>query len=315
MEFNLYYNNNQNCLQRVLSAMLIRKNIDPNQLWYQSGIYYTDSNDASSWEINPYFMEYDYFLKNMGIECSSFLLPTSEDTISKIKEYINKDNTIGVYVDISELPYCLYYQKEHESHAIEIIEIKKDIVTLCDHYYNYYGTISLQQLHLAIRSYIEHISNLCTIFFLSIDQDIKINVAECINNNIEVMNGKKIGTYSLKKEGSIGLSAIPKVRSKIISLLNLEHPDKFSYLDKLFKDIKEIAYSRYNFNVFLDSHQYSIDSEYSTELSNNWSVIANLILKSAVTNKTEIVLPNIEKRFNNIIDQEGNRLIRLEKLI
>lgn len=315
MEFNLYYNNNQNCLQRVLSAMLIRKNVDPNQLWYQSGIYYLDSSDVNTWEINPYFMEYDYFLEKMGIQCSSFLLPTSEDTVCKIKEHINKNNTIGVYVDISELPYCLYYQKEHESHAIEIIEIQKDVVTICDHYYNYYGTISLQQLHLAISSYTEHISSLCTTFFVSVNQDLKINVVECINRNIEVMHGKKIGNYSVKKEGYVGLKAIPELKNKIISLLNLEHPDKFSYLDKLFKDVKEIAYSRYNFNVFLDSHQCSIDSEYSTELSNNWSVIANLILKSAVTNKTDIVLPNIEKRFNSIIDQEETRIILLEKFI
>ncbi|ATF15814.1 hypothetical protein A616_28845 [Brevibacillus brevis X23] len=306
METTLYKNNFQNCFQLVVSSMLSRQRVPVEYIWNQAGLYISD--EQAKWYLTPYYWNLRSYLKTIGIQYFESNVDDTTLILETIQEILSKRLSVGVMVDIFELPYSMYYQEYHDSHTVEIVGIDGTEFEIFDHYYRYQGKIELSQLCRAINSYFEHFPpDNYLLFYLDATNfsEMLIDTELIISNNMMVMKGNAIRDYIDKKANQIvGLDAIPVLKNKVLSLLRLNEEDAEPHLDNMFKDIKEISFSRYNFFIFLKKLTVVDFFEYLEEASQGWGVTANMILRAKVTGEYESMSLRISNRFDRLLEQE-----------
>jgi Butirosin biosynthesis protein H, N-terminal len=310
LNFTLYHNNHMNCSDLVILAMLKRRNVDVVTLRVQTGLSFVSLKDYS-WKLSPYYKDI-LFEKNINYQVVN--LSSGKEAIPIINEKLNSGFTVGINVDICELPYSMYYQRGHDLHKIEVIGIENDKAIVCDHYYQYYGQLELRILCKAIDSCRDFIdSNYSQVFYIDPERTDDFDTNQIILENIDVLEGKKL--YNLKnfpENGFIGLEALPHIKMMILSLIKKDFDQKADIIENLFKDLQEVSFSRYNFHTFLKNVSKHELSEYIEEASQSWSVLANLLLKASLSGKYDEMVERIENRINRIIEIENQNLERLK---
>ncbi|MBU8772126.1 BtrH N-terminal domain-containing protein [Cytobacillus oceanisediminis] len=305
--FKLYRYNYHNCIIHTISAMLLRAGVRVPYLWGQSGLLFDKNNSF----ITPYYRQYHHHLEIYhGIKWYESKCLTSIDFVQQIREILNEKTSVGVEVDIFELPYCNYFQGHHEGHAIEILGIEDEQFLISDHYYHFHGLIDFNTILNAIQSFDDYFP----------EQDAKIyhfNVQEHLNkvysdadlyqlvlDNYNVMNGNSIEEWRNLNEAVVGLNAIQFIKERITSLLSSSTQENREALVNNYYRIREIANSRYNFFQFLELYfKDKAAQEYHT-LSKSWSVLGNMLVRLGINKTFDEFSPRIEKRLLKINEQE-----------
>ncbi|MGA5691405.1 BtrH N-terminal domain-containing protein [Cytobacillus pseudoceanisediminis] len=325
LSFTLYQNNYHNCGRLATSAMLKRLNVPLNKIWGQSGLFY--KVNESGFKISPYFRHIISEFENYGIFLTEERFTDFKECYKAIKRLIDSGKTVALETDIYELPYCIYYQDHHELHEIEIVDIVGDELIICDHYYHYYGPIKFLELEKNFNSCRDHITHAtCKIYSFEVNYELLyknelFNFKRVIDENLKVMSGVPVGdlieesTKENNKEVYIGISAIEPIGKIIEKAVQMDKEAAAWQLYEVYRELKETANSRYNFHVLLNSYSFPQVGSAFSEISQDWSVAANLTTRSMVTENFENLYPRIKSRFEKVIRKEESVLKELDSLL
>lgn len=306
MNDSLYKNNFQNCLELVISAMLLKKNIDPCSIWNQSGLFYKELEEE--WILTPYYWRIEPYLKSNGIDYSERHYTDETKLMTDVKEMMNLGISIGLMLDVHELPYSMYFQEYHDIHAIEMVKFDNDVFEIYDHYYHYHGTIDLYQLLKAIQSYRDFFEkDMIHFFYIDAQNKKLITPEEIIMNNFSVMSGKALKDLAEKASGGyVGLSAAPHIKNMVLQILEFNHsnPDAEYLINDMFKDLKELSFSRQNYYDFLNHTAKFEFASAVQEASQSWAVTANMVLLASVSGDYKGMMPRITKRLDRSFEHE-----------
>ncbi|MBG9941027.1 hypothetical protein ABE237_21475 [Brevibacillus formosus] len=305
MSYTLYRNNFQNCLELVVSSMLIRNNIPPYKIWNQAGLFFKELEEG--WLLTPYYWSIKRYMIQNGIDYTEEYYKSVNDLISGLVNVVASGHSVGVLLDVFELPYSMYHQEYHDVHAIEIVQVQNHVFEIYDHYYHYHGHLEIEQLKKAINSYMDFYEKEKTHYFYIKAQNNKfIRKDEVILNNFSVMNGNHIKDLVEKASngGYVGLSAAPYIKDTILQLLNYDKDEVEYSINDMFKDLKEISFSRQNYYDFLNKISTVKFASDVQEASQSWAVTANMILLANVSGDQKGMIPRIVKRIDRSFEHE-----------
>ena len=153
----IFRNNYLNCSQLTIAAMLLRKGIQIDRIWRQAGLVYR-SQDQGFILMGSFKHFREDILQHNGIHLEEIFYTEEELDlyINRVFKQHPSNGTVSVSLDIFELPYCPFYEREHGYHTLEVLEVKGDHVVVSDHAYSYHGTLSKDHLMKAARSIYDH---------------------------------------------------------------------------------------------------------------------------------------------------------------
>lgn len=317
----LYRNKHHNCLNLVISAILLRNKVRIEYLWGQAALVINEDDYIDF--VTPYYTEWgNYFSQYHGIQLyeKNFLKP--QEYIYEICKILKVKKSVGVEVDVYELPYCIHYKTQNNFHAIEIIGVNGDKFEICDHYFNYHGNLTFKQFELALTSYLTNFPE-CTPIIYDFDIEKHLtkkyehdDLIQAVKNNINIMKGNDISFFnSNKKNKFLGVNTFPVLVERLTHIFSVPKKDSQEVLIDFYYSLKEIANSRYNFYQFLKMFSQNLIAEEYLNVANSWLVAANLLLRAEASGNHAEFLPRIGKRFNFIFEKEVENLEMLENLI
>ncbi|MGN7471964.1 hypothetical protein [Brevibacillus sp. SAFN-007a] len=324
MSSNLVYKNPYlNCSQLVVSAMLNREGIPIVHLWKQAGLLYQETEKGVI--LTPYYQNLRTDIKvhnEISLFERNYLESEYLSYLEDFKNALIKDGvTVGVTCDIYELPYCIYYQKTHEIHMIEIIKFQEGAVEICDHYYHYQGWIAIEQLERAIFSVFENtVSSTCKLIYMNPEEQLskdkikEVDVKKVVEDYIKVMEGNPLYRFVRYEGALIGLEAIPKIKEGVLKWVEDNGERAFQIFDVYYKHLKEVGNSRYHMYRLLNYYNWD-EAELFLESYQCWTVLANMICRMHVTGKTTGMKERIGYRFDRVYEQESKNLMLLQQKV
>lgn len=304
----LYRNNHHNCINLTICGILFKRGVSIDYLWGQAALV-IDQNDLFT-QITPYYLDWDYYLYTYhDIVWNKYSFDTLQEHIECICHLLSKRISVGVDVDIYKLPYSIHYEKVHDFHAIEIIDVVGDKFEVCDHYFHYHGYLDFKDYLHALSSYVEQYSDTPSIFYFDIDKHFskeytKHDLFRVIKDNVNVMKGFSTDLSVKSGQLYLGAQAFPFLIDKIDSIFTLRDDKIKSDLVSLYYSFKEISNSRFNFQQIVKRFNEDMLAKEFDFLVNSWSVIANLLLKAQTSENYAYFQSKISKRLESTIEKE-----------
>lgn len=317
MNFTIHNDVYHNCQNVTISAMLKRLGVSLEYIWGQAGLLYKDMGKLT---IHPFYRDVvEDFSKYYGIQYFEKQIIDTDQFLSEICLLVKLGHTIGIELDVFELPYCMQYRSKHILHAVEVVDVVDDEFVICDHYYKYHGQMNYQSIKSALLSCLKHLDkNHHNLHYFEVDVSREFshsisNLVRVVSDNHNVMIGNPIGFLrNIKDDAYVGINAIPEIRNKTRELLML--PDQEPLRSFHFM-IKEIANSRYHFHMFLKGFSQPFIAEEIREVCEHWTVIANLLLRGYVIGNPNEILPRVEKQFEYVVDKESKSIEQMNQLL
>lgn len=306
----LFFSQHYNCYRLVVAAMLNRRNINTLSIWKIIGTHF-DRN--AKYIIHPRPVNIIKELKIYGITLKNKYF----ENFNEMYSYLNKNllnETIGVELDAFYLPYCIHYKKSHYSHSLEVIKIDNEKVYVCDHFFNYQGSISLKVLEESVEYRAENLrENEYSVFTICIGESIE--KVDCLELTYLALKGEL--NYENKTYNSVsGIKAIDAFKQEILAVINSDDDDFIKeYIDNIYEQIKEMSNSRYHFSNYLKECHNNCDWQTVRLASQSWGVLGHILLKSVVRSNYNIDIERVSSIFKKIYRYESTTLNNLNNLI
>lgn len=303
----LYYSPYHNCKRLILTAMLLRDGINESIMWNKIGFHFNEYFDKY---VYPYPITIEEELKSLGYDYKHLSLYSYNDFESKISKILKSNKTVAIYVDIFELNYTIYFKKQHHKHSVEIWKVDEENYYIYDHYYQFEGSISKESLKSAVYSLD---SQKFTLFFLN-------KTKHFPDSNVLKFNSKSLSgdlSYSCQNKYSIvGIFGIKDFINKILNdFSNEELYLKNQYFKNYYPVLKELSYSRYHFSKYLEYEGFEEISDVYLDVSQNWSIVANILLIGNVSQNYKKILPRITRILESTFQKEKLALELLNSII
>ncbi|MBJ8030424.1 hypothetical protein [Bacillus cereus group sp. N21] len=305
----LFKSNYHNCSQLVTAAMLSRHKIPVEQIWKQAGLIFGNTDNElilmSSFRI---LAEDIYKYNGIKLEKNSYPYGDYEEYVKKVFEENILDTTFAASLDVFELPYCHYYQREHEYHIVEVIKAEEDDLIICDHFYHYYGKLSKAQFKKAAYSVYKNTARQENVykFIKEVNFKNEVDIVSVLDENLKAMEGH---TIQLEFEDTmVGLQSIPHMKEHFMQIFKEDFNTARPVLDGYFTGLKDIANSRYHLATFLKSFDDKEESKALIESYQDayqcWAVLANLIARMFVSKRLDGMEERVSKRFDKAYELE-----------
>ncbi|EML6324650.1 hypothetical protein QCQ60_004970 [Bacillus cereus] len=312
-----------NCSQLVIASMLKQTGINIDLMWKQAGFLYDNSEDKEI--ISPYYQDLKSdFSENNNVKIFEHYYKGDEYLVyiaTILDLVVNQKISVGVALDVYELPYCRHYQKRHAYHIAEITGYKDGTLEICDHTYRFQGYYPITLIEKAIYSIYQHTNEItCKLVYVIPNQNQKyfhknLDVTNVLKDYYQIMMGKPIFNFLQFKNAYIGLEAISFLKEDVlnwISSMSTETLDIFNV--RYYQSLKEVGFSRYHMFQFLN-HFNLQEANCFKESYQNWTVLGNMIARMYVTGKMSGLKDRINHRFNRLYEQEKYTLSSIEKLL
>ncbi|MCP1311558.1 BtrH N-terminal domain-containing protein [Paenibacillus tyrfis] len=321
MHFTLYRSQRHNCSHLTIAAMLKRLGFSVESIFNQSGLV-VKGNSHKDFYITPYYKDiFEVIEENMGVKHKKLIFKDFDSVSLKIKEMLNNGQTISLKSDIFELPYCHHYQKQHDLHRFEIVgyDYTENLYEFCDHYFYHHGFISEETLTSAIESTRKTYNfNDTTIDYFEIDDSNKIKPQNDLFKVVAANYKHMIGDLDFKNTEDIvvvGLSGIETIKIIINDVFGLEHIKAQPYIDKLYRQFKEIGNSRYHFHLYLMLHNQKSTASKLLDAAQSWTVAANLIMHAYFKGEFDNYKQRVINRIDHICSQEQQNITAMQEFV
>ncbi|MDQ0272969.1 BtrH N-terminal domain-containing protein [Cytobacillus purgationiresistens] len=320
MEFTIYKNKYHNCRNATISAMLKRLGVKLDYLWYQAGLYYKELPEKLVF--SPYYRELPAdFKQNHGINYNEEFVVDVNEFTQKLIHLVKSGHHTAIMVDIFHLPYSFYYNQNHDFHDIEVIEIRQDKAIICDHYYQYYGELSIADIRKAINSTKENFGfHECILYYFTLNDYSKNeynsnDLLKVVKDNKYALLGEKKDDFSYfygVEDSITGIQTLPIIYNKILSIFKLPQNEANLLLSEIYKEFKDISNSRYNLYIYLKNFSKDTLSKHFFELSQKWGITANLILRASLSQDITSLKDKVLKYILEIEQYEKMSVIKLD---
>ncbi|KYD04432.1 hypothetical protein B4102_3278 [Heyndrickxia sporothermodurans] len=311
----VYHSPYYNCKNLLITAAIKRKGYSIEGLWKKVGFHFDPYSDFI---ITPYYLSLEDELNSYGFSLNTYYYKDANEFYDALHNYINNQIIVGVGLDLYELPYSMYYNEEHQNHAVEVIGYEEGNFIVLDHYYNYFGNIPEAAFDKAIKSNLENNQQSLQIYFINdnVKENRTENTKEIINENILALEGKR--KYINQSDTSItGISGILNFKNRLINefsrVPSSEQKDEIHEL--VYPVIKEISYSRYHFKTFIGLLGDEYLSEKLHDISQNWSVLGHLLLKANLSKNYDKMLTRIDNKLEDLYEKENNAVELLQQFM
>jgi hypothetical protein len=278
----IYYNNYQGCYELLVSSLLKNAGLNEKLFWYQSRIYYNIdervlySSDYGNNIFELLWNEYD------GVKLSFKNFSHVDKLVNDLIKQLSA-GSIGLFVDLFELPYCVYYGVFHETHTIEIVSFDKnlDSFLIVDHYYKFKGYVSLNIIRKCLQSYMSQLKKEISYFFVEVTNS---NLDRYLN-----VDDRLICNYISDEQFS---SSFQGIFEDLALLKNVFGQDKFiSQIERISTYLKRFSGSQKMVSVYIGeilnvTNRSFVDIENLEFLKNEYkksseiiNLIANILMK------------------------------------
>lgn len=317
----LYKNHHHNCLHVTVSGILLRDNVRIDYLWGQAGFKIEEHELFTL--VTAYHTQWtEYLEKYHGVIWNQHYFNEPKEYVTEVKKLLKHKKSVGVELDLYALPYCIHYEKLHDFHAIEIVDMQEDKFVVCDHYFQYHGYLEIKHFCNALYSCMNYFQNSQPkLFYYNTENHFlkkykQSDLEKEVTDNVKVMKGILISSPNKGTQAVyLGVKAFPVLIEKFKSIFSLPLQEAKPLLIPQYYGIKEIADSRFNFGEVLKKYaQDSIANEYQI-LANSWAIVANLLLRAHESENHAEYFHRIQKRLENLFIQEMETLNKLEEMI
>ncbi|SDW03534.1 Butirosin biosynthesis protein H, N-terminal [Marininema mesophilum] len=315
-EVTAYVDSNKNCFHLVLAAILERNGIHPDYAWNQAGLYYEESENH--WKMTPYFESVDNCLR--GVKVISEKFSCNDRLLDRLDDLLTRGQNVVVPVDIYELPYSMYYREQHNPHSIEMLRLEDGSYHICDHFFQFIGTLSRSDLKKTLDAYNSHCLPDITFSYLQISEnELKLpdieDATTIIKKNCAIMEGVLLDGMESLGSGIYGFGVIVRLIKKLDEMLSLEESAAKDLMEEMYCDIKEVAYSRDNYSAFLKRMGLGQLTSPVEEAAQCWRAASNMLLRAKVAGNHEGMKPRIFKRLERVQEQERLVVEQMENFL
>ncbi|EGQ3776042.1 hypothetical protein GH131_10425 [Staphylococcus pseudintermedius] len=306
----LFFSQYYNCYRLVVAAMLNRRDINTLSIWKIIGTHF-DRN--AKYIIHPRPVSITNELKIYGVTLKNKYFDNFNQMYAYLTDHL-LNGTIGIELDAFYLPYCIHYKKSHYSHSLEIIKIDKEKVYICDHFFNYQGSISLKALEESVEYRAENLRrNEYSLFTICIGESIEKK--DCLELTYLALKGEL--NYENKTYNSVsGIKAINAFNQEILAVINSKDDDFIKeYIDNIYEQIKEMSNSRYHFSNYLKECHTNCDWQPVRLASQSWGILGHILLKSAISSNSDIDITRVNSIFKKIYRYESIIINNLNNVI
>ncbi|CAM4464530.1 BtrH N-terminal domain-containing protein [Paenibacillus tarimensis] len=319
MDFTLYNETRFNCFHVCVAAALLRKKVDTVPLFTQSGYLVTKIDDGVV--INPYYKNIDQVIRErtyMYLESGRW--NNKEDYEAAILEYLAENQSVIMEADLYYLPFSPYKEQLHANHCIELIGYKNKEFEYCDHYYNCHGTLSLQEMSQVIEYSMGGLlgGELHTHYLRPRDphnQAVNVPLAreQVFLDNVKAMLDQDMPSIPGSVRGLPAVSASQDIIREIGQIGDTAFQTKL--LKRFADELREVSHTRYHLQRYLASvgEQQLADAYAAAEQS--WMVIANLIIKSYLSDYNSTYEKRILSRLQRVLEQETYSIMLIQELL
>ncbi|MGM0756553.1 MULTISPECIES: hypothetical protein [Bacillus] len=314
----IFRNNYLNCSQLTIAAMLLRKGIKIDRIWRQAGIVYR-SQDQGFILMGSFKHFREDILQHNGIHLEEIFYTEEELDlyINRVFKQHPSNGTVSVSLDIFELPYCPFYEREHGYHTLEVLEVKGDHVVVSDHAYSYHGTLSKDHLMKAARSIYDHTPRTENRYkwIKYVDRQQQPDVLTILKEHVAILEG---APPHFELPGVVtGLKAISIIERDYID--SIKDNEKGNLLDNVyFEGLKDVANSRKHMVTFLSSYEnghlqpliQAFEDAYQS-----WTVLANFTARVGLSKNPRSMIERTSNRFQKTLDIETGLLSQLKEVI
>ncbi len=314
----IYRNNYLNCSQLTIAAMLLRQGIQIDRIWRQAGLVYR-SQDQGFVLIGSFKHFREDILHHNGIHLEEILYTEEELDLymNRVFKQHPERGTVSVSLDIFELPYCPFFEREHGYHTLEVLEVNDDHVVISDHAYSYHGTLSKDHLMKAARSVYEHTPRTENRYkwIKQVDLEKEPDVMKVLKEHVAIFEG---APPHFELPGAItGLDAILVIQRDYID--SIKGDENGNLLDNVyFEGLKDVANSRKHMVTFLSSYEnehlqpliQGFEDAYQS-----WTVLANFTARVGLSKNPRSMIERTSNRFQKTLEVETSLLTQLKEVI
>lgn len=299
----IFHNPYYNCKNLFITAAIKRKGYQVEGLWKRIGFHF---NPHSNFVVTPYYMALEKELNDYGFSLRTHTYGTVENLISCLNEYLANNLIVGIGLDLNELPYSIYYNEGHQMHAVEILGFENGEYIVCDHFYNYLGEVSKDILVDSLKSVLMAVKQPLNIYQLVEFEEVKsVSVHKIVSDNIQALEGH-FQYHKQTNNSYVGIEGINEFKNQLISKFRelSSDEDRDEVFEIVYPLIKELSHSRYHFKSYIKMQNEEKLAQQIHDASQNWAVLAHLLLKANVSQSYERMLDRIESKFNYIYKKE-----------
>ncbi|KRV42879.1 hypothetical protein P9F86_02380 [Bacillus altitudinis] len=314
----IYRNNYLNCSQLTIAAMLLRQGIQIDRIWRQAGLVYR-SQDQGFVLIGSFKHFREDILHHNGIHLEEIFYTEEELDLymNRVFKQHPERGTVSVSLDIFELPYCPFFEREHGYHTLEVLEVNDDHVVISDHAYSYHGTLSKDHLMKAARSVYEHTPRTENRYkwIKQVDLEKEPDVMKVLKEHVAILEG---APPHFELPGAItGLDAISVIQRDYID--SIKGDENGNLLDNVyFEGLKDVANSRKHMVTFLSSYEnehlqpliQAFEDAYQS-----WTVLANFTARVGLSKNPRSMIERTSNRFQKTLEVETSLLTQLKEVI
>lgn len=275
----IYNNNYQDCFELLLSSLILEKDKFVEDYWFNCNLFIDLENNKigySKHRINELWKKYtDIHLETFHITNLNI------DSIRELLIKISKEKSIGIFLDLFYLPYCPFHDVIHDTHSIELVEYQacEDSFLIKDHYYKFFGKISMLDLNNAIKSnYSESFKP--SAFWLR-TSDKKNDFEIKMTSNISFISQKDIFDW------------IEKDISNLKNIINIKELEK--NVKRVFNYLKDISNHQKMVHYYL-KYNLSLDDQHNIFIGSNIEKLINLCDKYLLSSERLNSIANILMR-------------------
>ncbi|MGE6631479.1 hypothetical protein [Bacillus sp. NPDC077027] len=313
----IFRNNYLNCSQLTIAAMLLRQGIPIERVWHQAGIVFRPANKGFVL-IGSFKHFREDVARHNGIHLEEIFYRKEESAayIERVFEQHPSRGTVSVSLDIYELPYCPFYEREHGYHTLEVLDVNKDHIIISDHAYSYYGKLNKDHFKKAALSIYDHTPRTENRYkwIKRVNESQHPDLFTILKEHVALFEG---APPDFELDGVItGLSAIPVIEQHYVSSIKGSEGATENLLDNLyFEGLKDIANSRRHMVMFLSSYDSDMLSPLIQAFEDSyqsWTVLANFTARVGLSKNPMSMMERISNRFQKTLDVEKKLLTQLK---
>lgn len=298
--------------------MLLRKGIQIDRIWRQAGLVYR-SQDKGFVLIGSFKHFREDILHHNGIHLEEIFYTEEEFDLyidQVFKQHPSK-GTVSISLDIFELPYCPFFEREHGYHTLEVLEVNDDHAVISDHAYSYHGTLSKNHLIKAAHSVYEHTPRTENRYkwIKQIDLEQEPDVLTILKEHAAILEG---APPHFELPGAVtGLDAISMIQRDYID--SIKDNETGNLLDNVyFEGLKDVANSRKHMVTFLSSYENEMLQpliQVFEDAYQSWTVLANFTARVGLSKNPHTMIERTANRFQKTLEVEKSLLSQLKEVI